>query len=129
MARAIRASASSAVIVHSENGFDSRKLDEGRMAHPPPGMPSALRVQSWPAQNCSLQKSDTGLTERPYQTTEMPKSFVQRRSKPEPALPSQRSSQVLRLFGLHERGVGTNVGSIPFPRDTTLKCDKSHRRG
>ena len=59
----------------------------------------------------------------------MPKSFVQRRSKPEPALPSQRSSQVLRLFGLHERGVGTNVGSIPFPRDTTLKCDKSHRRG
>src|SRR6266699_4399665 len=39
MARAIRASASSAVIVHSENGFDSRKLDEGRMAHPPLGRP------------------------------------------------------------------------------------------
>src|SRR5947207_544026 len=39
MARAIRASASSAVIVHSENGFDSRKLDEGRMAHPAFGMP------------------------------------------------------------------------------------------
>src|SRR6266576_3097958 len=34
MARAIRASASSALIVHSEKGFDSRKLDEGRMAHP-----------------------------------------------------------------------------------------------
>src|SRR6266508_4736452 len=39
MARAIRASASSALIVHSEKGFDSRKLDEGRMAHPPFGMP------------------------------------------------------------------------------------------
>src|SRR5205823_5198345 len=87
MARAIRASASRAVIVHSENGFASRKLDEGRMAHPPPGMPSALRVQLWPAQNCSLQKSDTGLTERPYQTTEMSKGCVQRRSS-EPALPS-----------------------------------------
>src|SRR6266480_6789069 len=39
MARAMRASTSSAVIVHSENGFDSRKLDEGRMAHPPLGCP------------------------------------------------------------------------------------------
>src|SRR6266487_5893311 len=39
MARAIRASASSVLIVHSENGFDSRKLDEGRMAHPPLGCP------------------------------------------------------------------------------------------
>src|SRR5229473_1768879 len=32
MARAIRASASSALIVHSEKASDSRKLDEGRMA-------------------------------------------------------------------------------------------------
>src|SRR6266566_6352961 len=41
MARAIRASASasSALIVHSEKGLDSRKLDEGPMAHPPFGMP------------------------------------------------------------------------------------------
>src|SRR5437899_5644348 len=39
MARAIRASASSAVIVHSEKRFDSRKLDAGRMAHPPFGCP------------------------------------------------------------------------------------------
>src|SRR6266542_2213120 len=39
MARAIRASASSALIVHSEKGFDSRTLDEGRMAHPPFRMP------------------------------------------------------------------------------------------
>jgi hypothetical protein len=39
MARAIRALASSALIVHSEKGLDSRKLDEGRMAHPPFGMP------------------------------------------------------------------------------------------
>src|SRR5438132_13691681 len=55
MARAIRASASSALIVHSEKGFDSRKLDEGRIAHPPFGMPLPLRVQLWPAQNCSVQ--------------------------------------------------------------------------
>src|SRR6266849_6002660 len=55
MARAIRASTSSALIVHSENGFDSRKLDEGRMTHPPFGMPSALRAQLWSAQNCSPQ--------------------------------------------------------------------------
>src|SRR6266852_393590 len=40
MARAIRASASSALIVHSEKGFDPGKLDEGRMAHPPLGMTS-----------------------------------------------------------------------------------------
>src|SRR6266567_1242273 len=40
--------------------------------HPPFGMPPALRGQLWPAQNCSLQKSDTGLAERPYHTTEMP---------------------------------------------------------
>jgi hypothetical protein len=40
MARAIRASASSTLIVHSEKGFDPGKLDEGRMAHPPFGMPS-----------------------------------------------------------------------------------------
>src|SRR6266702_8675476 len=55
MARATRASASSALIVHSEKGFDSRKLDEGRIAHPPFGMPLPLRVQLWPAQNCSVQ--------------------------------------------------------------------------
>src|SRR6266496_6353236 len=54
MARAIRASASSAVIVHSEKEFDSRKLDEGRMAHPSIWDAPALRVQLWPAQNCSL---------------------------------------------------------------------------
>ncbi len=54
MARAIRASASSALIVHSDKGLDSRKLDEGRMARPPFGMPLPLRVQLWPAQNCSL---------------------------------------------------------------------------
>src|SRR6266566_3868798 len=46
MARAIRASASSAVIVHSEKGFDSRKLDAGRMAHPPFGCPSPIMVAS-----------------------------------------------------------------------------------
>lgn len=40
MARAIRASASSALIVHSEKGSDPCKLDEGRMAHPPFGMPA-----------------------------------------------------------------------------------------
>src|SRR6266536_2123692 len=61
MARAIRASASSAVIVHSEKGFDSRKLDEGRMAHPSFGMPSALRAQLWSAQNCSLPNRKHGL--------------------------------------------------------------------
>ena len=39
MARVIRASASSALMVHSEKGLVSRKLDEGRMAHPPLGCP------------------------------------------------------------------------------------------
>src|SRR6266542_3170324 len=54
MARAIRASASSAVIVHSEKEFDSRKLDEGRMAHPSIWDAPALQVQLWTAQICSL---------------------------------------------------------------------------
>src|SRR5947209_7104659 len=40
MARAIRSSASSALIVHSEKAFDPRELDEGRMAPPPFGCPS-----------------------------------------------------------------------------------------
>ena len=54
MARAIRASASPALIVHSEKGFDSRKSDEGRMAHPPFGMTYPWRAQLWWAPNCSL---------------------------------------------------------------------------
>src|SRR6266568_3726588 len=54
MTRAIRASASSALIVHSENGFDSRKLNDGRMGASSIWDAPALRVQLWPAQNCSL---------------------------------------------------------------------------
>ena len=70
MARAIRASALLALIVDSEKGFDPGKLDEGRMAHPPLGMPSPpaspivagselfLQMSSCPTQPC--QQSNAG---------------------------------------------------------------------
>src|SRR6266496_2492072 len=69
MTRAIRASASSALIVHSENGFDSRKLNDGRMAHPPFGMPLPCESNYG---RLKIVPSQIGAT-TPYQTTEMPK--------------------------------------------------------
>src|SRR5229473_3687817 len=77
MARAIRASTSSALIVHSEKGFDSRKLDEGRMAHPPFGMPSALRAQLWSAQNCSLHAAILHARDAPLPPGPRPRLLAQ----------------------------------------------------
>src|SRR6266536_2842110 len=82
MARAIRASASSALVVHSEKGFDSRKLDEGRMAHPPFGMPLSCESNYGRLKIVPSQIGDT----TPYQTTEMPNAaFSDREQVDKPA--------------------------------------------
>src|SRR6266487_4248189 len=54
MARAIRRSASSALMVHSEKDLASRKLDECLIAASSTG-PCSLRAQLWSPQNCSLK--------------------------------------------------------------------------
>src|SRR6266536_795296 len=85
MARAMRASTSSAVIVHSENGFDSRKLDEGRMAHPPLGRPLPCEPNYGRLKIVPSKTRRHGLAD-PLPTTGMPKGCVQRPKKAELAL-------------------------------------------
>src|SRR6266567_7658879 len=56
-------------LVHSEKDFASRKLDEGRMAHPPSGCPVPRR-QLWSGSILFPQISDTSLRQTP--TTKLP---------------------------------------------------------
>src|SRR6266487_3902049 len=85
MARATRASASSALIVHSEKGFDSRTLDEGRMAHPPFGMPLPCeanygRLKIVPSSRVPVSLTTSKLQRRWERPPELPRAaFLPRR--------------------------------------------------
>ena len=98
-------------LVHSEKDFASRKLDEGRMAHPPSGCPVPRR-QLWSAQYCSLKFRIPVSGKRP--------------------LPSYRVAEVLRLCFLSQAHFALQQRIFSTPRNentpNVLNGRKYHAR-